>query len=155
MTARIIEIDLSDTLKRDGYLFHCPLTGTPIIGDRDEAFERFASPYFLFAITTQGLVFSRKDDLPGAVGEGLKAALKALADVGGHGPNAVTTHDLFVFMTNELADRLPDSTVIFEINPPLDRQYGERLWVAMDFTLPVTLVNAHSLEQVSSIAPVE
>lgn len=155
MTARIIEIDLSDTLKRDGYMFHCPLTGTPIIGDRDEAFERFASPYFLFAITTGGLVFSRKDDLPGAVGEGLKAALKALADVGGHGPNAVTTHDLFVFMTNELADHLPDSTVIFEINPPSDRQYGERLWVAVDFTLPARTVDERCIDQVAEITPVE
>lgn len=155
MTARIIEIDLSGTLKRDGYMFHCPLTGTPIIGDRDEAFEQFASPYFLFAITTQGLVFSRKDDLPGVVGEGLKAALKALADVGGHGPNAVTTHDLFVFMTNELADRLPDSTVIFEIDPPADRQYGERLWVAMDFTLPARTVDERCIDQVAEVAPVE
>ena len=155
MTARIIEIDLSDTLKRDGYMFHCPLTGTPIIGDRDEAFEQFASPYFLFAITQQGLVFSRKDELPGPVGAGLQAALKALSDVGGHGPNAVTTHDLFVFVTNVLADCLPDSTVIFEIDPPADRQYGERLWVVMDFTLPAKQVDESCIDQVETIASVE
>ena len=155
MTARIIEIDLSDALKRDGYMFHCPLTGTPVIGDRDEAFERFASPYFLFVITRQGLVFSRKDELPGPVGEGLKAALKTLADVSGHGPNAITTHDLFIFMTNVLCDQMPDSTVIFEIDPPDDRQHGERLWVAMDFTLPAIQVDETSIDQVDEIASVE
>lgn len=155
MTARIIEIDLSDTLKRDGYMFHCPLTGTPIIGDRDEAFEQFASPYFLFAITTGGLVFSRKDELPGPVGAGLKAALKALFDVSGIRPNAVTTDDLFVFMTNELADYLPDSTIIFEIDPPADRQYGARLWVVMDFTLSAIQVDESCIDQVDQIMPVE
>ena len=155
MTARIIEIDLSDTLKRDGYMFHCPLTGTPIIGDRDEAFEQFASPYFLFAITQQGLVFSRKDELPGPVGAGLQAALKALSDAGGHGPKAVTTHDLFVLVTNVLADCLPDSTAIFEINPPADSQSGARLWVVMDFTQPATWVDESCIDQVIEIAPVE
>lgn len=146
ITASIIEINLSEALERDGYMFHCPLTGMPIVGDRDEAFEQFTSPYFLFAITSQGLVFSRNDELPGLVGEGLKAALKALADVGGHGPDAITTHDLHTFMTNVLADCLPDSAVIFEIDPPADRQYGARLWVAMDFTLPATRVDERSTE---------
>ncbi|TVQ41811.1 MAG: hypothetical protein EA370_01035 [Wenzhouxiangella sp.] len=44
MTARIIEIDLSDALNREGFMFHCPITGTPILGDREQAFEQFARP---------------------------------------------------------------------------------------------------------------
>ena len=155
MTARIIEIDLSDTLKRDGYMFHCPLTGTPIIGDRDHAFENFASPYFLFSITQDGTVDSRKGDLPEPVGSGFKRAMKALAAVGGEGPEAVNTHDLHIFMANEMSPCLPDTTVIFEIDPPADRQSDARLWVAMDFTLPAAVVNVDSLEQVTSIAAVE
>ncbi|TVQ27128.1 MAG: hypothetical protein EA370_18120 [Wenzhouxiangella sp.] len=47
------------------------------------------------------------------------------------------------------------SARVIEIDPPADRQYDARLWVAMDFTLPLTVVNADSLEQVSSIAPIE
>ena len=53
--------------------------------------------------------------------------VKAQAEAGGQGPGALTTHKLKIFMTNVLADCLPDTTVIFEIDPPRDRQYGARL----------------------------
>jgi len=77
MTAEIIRIDH----ELPEFMFHCPLTGTPIVGDIDQSFERLASPYFLFSITEAGIVHSRSDELPKSIGAALKQVIDNLLDV--------------------------------------------------------------------------
>ena len=156
MTARIIEIDLSDALKRDGYMFNCPLTGTPIIGDRDHAFENFASPYFLFCITEAGLVYSRSDELPEPIGSALKKVIKNLFVIGSLGPDGISSHEVEIYMPNEIAGMLPGSSVIFDIRGSHQRDsYSPRTWVVMDFTLPVKTVDEECIDHSAELVPFE
>lgn len=156
MTARIIEIDLSETLTREGFMFHCPLTGTPIVGDRDQAFEDFASPYFLFCISHDGVVQSRIDELPGPIDWRLNRVIETLADAGRPGPDGICTHELHTFMPNVIADMLPDSTIIFDIGMAGDPRGSETyIWVAMDFTLPARQVGEDCVDHSADVAPVE
>lgn len=156
MTARIIEIEVSDSLNREGWMFHCPLTGTPIAGDREQAFEKFETPYFLFCISQHGEVLSRSDELPEPVGSGLKKAIASMREAGHPGPDGLDTHELHTFMPNVLAGMLADSTVIFDIGLAGEHQASSaRMWFAMDFTLPVKAVDSSCIEHSAQINPVE
>ncbi|MDZ7790403.1 MAG: hypothetical protein U5L08_07930 [Xanthomonadales bacterium] len=156
MTARIIEIDISEDQARDGFMFHCPLTGTPVVGDREQSFEQFASPYFLFCITQDGVVQSRSDELPEPVASGLKKAIDTLSDAGRSGPDGICTHELHSFVPNVIADALPESTVIFEIGRAIDRRNSDaETWVAMDFTLPAKRVDEGCIDHSADVMPVE
>lgn len=152
MTADIIRIDH----ELDEFLFHCPLTGTPIVGDRDQGFEQFASPYFLFCITQDGVVQSRKDELPESVGSSLKKVIDTLFDAGSTGLDSITTFELATFIPNVIADILPDTAVIFDIGRPGDRkESAATVWVAMDFTLPAKTVDEACINHSADVMPVE
>lgn len=156
MTASIIEIQLNDSLNREGWMFHCPLTGTPIVGDRDQAFETFDTPCFLFCITPEGEVLSRSDELREPVGTGLKKVIDALQEAGQPGPEGLCTHDLHTFVPNVLAGMLADSAVIFDIGLAGQHRNGTaRMWLAMDFTLPSMTVNSSCVDHSAQIDPVE
>lgn len=156
MTARIIEIELSDSLNREGWMFHCPLTGTPIAGDRDQAFEQFQTPYFLFCIGQDGEVLSRSDELPEPVGSDLKKAIASLQEAGHPGRDGLVTHELHTFVPNVLADMLADSTVIFDIGLAGEHQRSSaRMWLAMDFMLPAKTVGSSCIDHSAQINPVE
>ena len=151
MTAEIIRIDH----ELPEFMFHCPLTGTPIVGDIDQSFERFASPYFLFSITEAGIVHSRRDELPESIGVALKRVIDNLFDVGHPGPQGISSFELHTCMPNVIAVMLPDSTMIFDIGgkSQLD-QSSPRTWVAMDFTLPIRMVDEECIDHSADLVPV-
>lgn len=156
MTADIIEIDISERRAREGFMFHCPLTGTPIVGDTDQAFESFASPYFLFCITQDGVVLSRSDELPEPLASRLKQVIETLSEAGGPVPDGICTHDLHTFVPNVIAGMLPDSSVIFDIGTQEDHGGASAtLWVAMDFTLPFEGVDEGCIDHSADVMPVE
>ena len=152
MTAEIIRIDH----ELPEFMFHCPLTGTPIVGDIDQSFERFASPYFLFSITEEGVVHSRCDKLPESIGPALKQVIDNLSEVGRHGPEGISSYELNTYMPNVIAGMLPDSTVIFDVG---GRNQGDqdspRTWVAMDFTLPIRMADEACIDHSADLLPVE
>ena len=152
MTAEIIRIDH----ELPEFMFHCPLTGTPIVGDIDQSFERFASPYFMFSITEAGIVHSRSDKLPESFGVALKQIIDNLSEVGRHGPEGISSYELHTYMPNVIAGMLPDSTMIFDIGGKNQRdQDSPRTWVTMDFTLPIRMVDEECIENSADLVPVE
>ena len=152
MTANIIQIDH----ELPEFLFHCPLTGTPIVGDIEQSFENFSSPYFLFCITEAGLVYSRSDELPDPAGPALKKVIEDLLGAGAPGPNGVSSFELDTYMPNVIAGMLPASTVIFDIRGTNQRDASSpRTWVAMDFTLPVKTVDAECVDHSAELVRIE
>ena len=152
MTAEIIRIDH----ELQEFMFHCPLTGTPIVGDIDQSFERFASPYFIFCITEEGIVYSRSDELPDPVGPALKRVVDDLLGAGGPGPSGVSPFELETYVPNVIAAMLPGSTVIFDIRGANQRDlYSARTWVAMDFTLPVKAVDEECIDHSAELVRIE
>ena len=152
MTAEIIRIDH----ELPEFMFHCPLTGTPIVGDIDQSFERLASPYFLFSITEAGIVHSRSDELPKSIGAALKQVIDNLLDAGRPGPEGISSYELHTYMPNVIAGMLPDSTMIFDIGGKNQRdQDSPRTWVAMDFTLPIRMVDEACIDHSADLVPVE
>lgn len=147
MTRTIVEIRHA----RDSVLFHCPLTGLPVCGDLEQAFEGEISPFLLLAVTTTGDVYARSDDLPEPFCSALQRALEALSGEIHRLDPAMTTEDLETFVPTGLAPLLPDSSVLFRIRAADARgSASEPFWVCMDFTLPLQLpVVEHrvSLEQ--------
>lgn len=152
MTAEIIRIDH----ELDDFLFHCPLTGTPIVGDVEQSFEQLTSPYYLFSVTTDGVVHARSGDLPDPVGPALINVVEHLCEVGRPGPDGLSPFELHTYMPNVIAGLLPDTTVIFDIGRASQHdQSTPRLWVAMDFTMPDETVDETAIDHVADLVPIE
>jgi|GEM_PF-6406538 len=152
MTAAIIQInhELSE------FVFHCPLTGTPVVGDVEQSFEGFASPYFLFCITETGAVYSRKDALAEPIASVLGKVVDELSHAGGMDPRGVSAFELGTFMPNVIAGMLPESSVIFDIRGA--NQHDEsspRTWVVMNFTLPARAVDETCIGHSADLVPIE
>ena len=59
-------------------------------------------------------------------------------------------------MPNVIAGMLPGSTVIFDIGGKNQRdQDSPRTWIAMDFTLPIRMVDEECIDHSADLVPVE
>lgn len=152
MTAMINELHH----QRDEFLFHCPLTGSPVVGDVEQSFERCTSPYFLFCITEAGIVYARRDELPEPFGSSLQDAVRTLFDAGAGFEDAISAFELDSFMPNVVAGLLPETTMIFDIRGPGQRDQGSaRTWVVMDFCLPEKVLDPEMIDHVADLVPIE
>lgn len=133
MPANVVKL----THALEPFLFHCPLTGLPVCGDVEQAFEGEISPFLLFAITPTGDVFARSDQLPAPHGPALEQGLGALLDEVHRMDTGLDTEFAGVFLPETMAPLLNDSAVLFEVEsaPGSDRNC-ETFWVGMDFRLP-------------------
>ncbi|MFU8831750.1 MAG: hypothetical protein ACNA7J_06290 [Wenzhouxiangella sp.] len=129
MSASMIE--LNHTLPNEA--FYCPLTGAKVFDDIDQTFEECTSPYFVFVLTDDGMLFSRSG-LP-------ETHLAAMQDVTNDLLRLDTTDMLLsalempTYVPNVMAGMLPESVVIFELRSR-GYKYGDPCsFVAMDFSL--------------------
>ena len=150
MTATIVEMHH----EQRRFVFRCPLTGSPLAGNIDETDQAFASPYFLFCVTEEGRIFSRRDDLPSDFKYALDDAIEELMTQTTSQDYLLYGCQLHKFMHGVVAHWLPDTTLIFDL---MGRQIrfpqAGRAWVAMDFTLPAKPAAECRVEYIGTLFP--